>query len=63
MFKNSIGRILYDCNISGKFSKVRKIDEKAYKNQLKVAVVRMNEEKKPQVHYCLVNFSRNEEMV
>ena len=40
VYKNVIGKMLYDANISGKFSKVRKIPEKAYKNQLKIAVIK-----------------------
>lgn len=39
IFKNSIGKTLYDASISGKFSKFRKVPEKDYKNQLKIAVV------------------------
>jgi len=48
VFKNNIGKILYDANISGKFSKHRKIEEKAYKNQLKLAVCKLNAESKKQ---------------
>ena len=39
VFRNVIGKTLYDANISGKHSKFKKIPEKAYKNQLKIAVV------------------------
>ena len=46
IFKNSLGKILYDSSISKVYSKMRKIEEKAYKNQLKVAVVVTNPETK-----------------
>ena len=61
--KNTIGKILYDSNISGAFSKSRKVAEKSHKNQLKVALVKLGTEgSKPQVQYCLINFSRKEDM-
>ena len=31
-FKNGIGKTLFEANISGAFSKMRKMEEKAYKN-------------------------------
>ena len=38
------------------------VQEKAYKNQVKIAVCRLNQEtKKQQVHYCLVNFNRQDD--
>ena len=46
IFKNSLGKILYDSSISKVYSKMRKIEEKAYKNQLKVALVVTNPETK-----------------
>lgn len=42
VFKNAIGKILYDSNITGAFSKMRKIIEKSYKNQIKIAVAKLN---------------------
>jgi len=62
IFKNAIGKILYNANLSAKFSKQRKIEEKAYKNQLKIAVVLMEKGEKPAVQYCLINFNRNDDM-
>lgn len=62
VFKNAIGKILYDAHLSAKMSKQRKVEEKAYKNQLKVAVVKKEQDKKPTVCYCLINFSRNEDL-
>jgi len=46
IFKNSLGKILYDGSISKTFSKMRKIEEKSYKNQLKIAIVATNPETK-----------------
>lgn len=62
VFKNNIGKILYDSNLSGTYSKLRKIEEKAYKNQLKMAVCKLGENKKVTVHYCLANFNRNDDL-
>jgi hypothetical protein len=36
--------------------------EKAFKNQLKIAICKINKEKKAAIHYCLINFSRNEDL-
>lgn len=59
VFRNAIGKTLFEANISGKFSKIRKVPEKAGKNQVKVAIVKINAETKaPCVKYCLINFSR-----
>ena len=65
IFKNTIGKILFDGTISAKFSKSKKVEEKAYKNQFKVAVVQkgQGEDKKNQVLHCLVNFSRSDDLV
>lgn len=38
IFKNNIGKILFDSNISGAASKLKKIEEKSFKNQLKIAI-------------------------
>lgn len=63
IFKNNIGKTLYDSNISGTFSKLRKIEEKAFKNQLKIAVCQINKAtNKNTVYYCLVNFNRNDDL-
>lgn len=63
VFRNSIGKTLYEANISGKFSKVRKVDEKAAKNQVKIALVKMNQEtKQPRVEYCKVNLQRTTDL-
>ena len=63
IFKNSIGKILYDGSISGKLSKFKKVEEKSSKNQYKIAVVYQDKEtKKNQVQYCCINFNRNDDL-
>lgn len=69
VYKNVIGKTLYDANISGKFSKSRKIPEKAYKNQLKIAVVKTVEvdeegakKRTNQLQYCQINFKRSDDL-
>jgi hypothetical protein len=42
VFRNMIGKTLYEGNISGKMSKIRKVEEKTQKNQAKILMVRMN---------------------
>lgn len=44
VFKNQIGKTLYEGDISGKFSKHRVVQEKATKNQIKVLVIQFNKE-------------------
>ena len=68
VFKNVIGKTLYDGNISGT-SRIRKVPEKAYKNQLKIAVVskvekKENEEKKMvnEAQFCQINFKRSDDL-
>ena len=63
VFRNSIGKTLYEANLSGNFSKGRKVPEKAEKNQMKIAVVKINPQtKKPEVNYAFINFQRNEDI-
>ena len=63
IFKNNIGKILYESNISGAASKHKRVEAKAYKNQLKIAVCRQNAEtKKMQVQHCLINFLRSDDL-
>ena len=38
LFKNPIGKILYDSYITKTGSKMKEIAEKAFKNQIKIAV-------------------------
>ena len=55
--------MLYESSISGTFSKVRIIEEKSYKNQLKIAVVHHNDEtKKNRVEFCTINFNKQFDM-
>ena len=46
VFRNLIGKTLYTGTISGQFSKKRRIEEKAMKLQLKIAVMTKNPESK-----------------
>jgi hypothetical protein len=63
VFKNSIGKILYDGSLSGKMSKSKKVAEKANKNQYKVALMSTNPaDKKLSLQYCLINFLRNDDL-
>lgn len=63
VFRNSIGKTLYEANVTGKFSKLKKVTEKSTKNQVKIALVKINPETKaPRVEYCLINFQRSSDM-
>lgn len=63
VFKNHIGKTLYEGDISGKFSKHRVVQEKATKNQIKVLVIQFNKEsKKPETRHVLINFQRESDM-
>jgi hypothetical protein len=63
VFRNSIGKTLYEANISGKFSKLRKVPEKAQKNQVKIAVIKLDySTKAPTRHFVYINFQRNEDL-
>lgn len=62
IFKNNIGRTLYDGAIT-KQSKMRRVPEKVHKNQLKVAVLHVSEDtKKPAFAYCKINFQRVDDL-
>lgn len=63
VFKNAIGKILYKSSITASGSKVRKIVEKSFKNQLKVAVAFQDVETNAwKNQFCLLNFHRNDDM-
>lgn len=42
IFRNSIGKTLYEASIVGKHSKIRKVPEKAQKNQVKVLLIKFD---------------------
>lgn len=63
VFKNPIGKILYDGSIQAAISKCKKIEEKSYKNQFRIGVVYQDPQtKKITPQYCLINFNRNEDL-
>lgn len=63
VFRNLIGKTLYHGSVSSQFSKMRRIEEKAMKLQLKVALVsRDNETKKLKVDHCVISFSRSDDL-
>lgn len=62
IFQNNIGKNLYDANISA-VCKFRRVTEKVQKNQLKIAAVKINSEtKKLEMQYCLINFTREDDI-
>jgi hypothetical protein len=63
VFRNLIGKNLYNGTISHKFSKKRRIEEKAMKLQLKVALVTTDvQTKKASVDYLVITFSRSDDL-
>lgn len=57
VFRNLIGKSLYQGTISAQLSKKRKIEEKAMKLQLKLALVTIDSmTKKMKVDYLVVSF-------
>jgi hypothetical protein len=61
VFKNTIGRILYDASITA-MSKHKPVVEKNHKNQLKISVIKTNDDKTKENQFCLINFRRDTEM-
>jgi hypothetical protein len=62
IFQNNIGKNLYEANISA-ICKYRRVTEKTQKNQLKIAAIKTNpENKKLEMQYCLINFSREDDI-
>ena len=77
IFRNQIGKLLYDGQIDAKQSKAREVPEKAFKNQLKIAVINKKDvsdylsssfdnrfvlQSKLALHFCKINFSRKDDM-
>ena len=63
VFRNQIGKTLYQGTISSQYSKKRRIEEKTYKQQLKLALVSKDvANKKLLVNHCLINFSRSDDL-
>ena len=62
IFQNNIGKNLYEANISA-ICKFRRVTEKVQKNQLKIAAIKVNTEtKKLEMQYCLINFTREDDI-
>lgn len=62
-FKNFIGKVLFVGFITGKFSKVRVVEEKTAKYQLKIQVIKHDADpEKRQLSHCFINFIRRTEM-
>lgn len=63
VFRNLIGKNLYQGTISAKYSKKRRIEEKAMKQQLKLALVTKDAiTKKVKVDYLVVSFTRSDDL-
>ncbi len=63
VFRNLIGKNLYQGTIHHQLSKKRRIEEKAMKLQLKVALVTVDAAtKKPKVDYLVISFSRSDDL-
>lgn len=63
VFRNLIGKTLYQGTIHAKFSKMRRIEEKAMKLQLKIALVFIDPStKKSKVDHLVISFSRSDDL-
>ena len=63
VFRNLIGKTLYQGTISSKFSKKRRIEEKAMKQQLKLALVTKDAiTNKPKIEYLIASFTRSDDL-
>lgn len=63
VFRNLIGKNLYQGTINHKFSKKRRIEEKAMKLQLKLALVTIDAAtKKSIVDHLVISFSRSDDL-
>lgn len=63
VFRNLIGKTLYQATISSQYSKMRRIEEKAMKHQLKIAVVtKIPQTQKPKIDFCVSSFSRSDDL-
>lgn len=61
VFRNLIGKTLYTGTVSPQFSKKRRIEEKAIKLQLKLALV-SKDGNKIKVDYCVISFARSDDL-
>ena len=67
VFRNSIGKTLYQGSINGRVSRARKMTEKPYKQQLKVALIQSCKTQhgatEIKVHHCIISFGRGEDLI
>mmetsp|Transcript_22932 Transcript_22932/g.35335 ORF Transcript_22932/g.35335 Transcript_22932/m.35335 type:complete len:80 (+) Transcript_22932:1053-1292(+) len=64
VFRNTIGKTLFTGNVSGAGSKIKVVENKTHKNQIKVLVFVTDEAtKKMAVNHCTINFGRKEDMM
>ena len=63
VFRSPFGQTLYSGTVSAKHSKYRKIEEKTYKLQFKIALMnKVPKEQRFQIDHCVVSFSRNDDL-
>lgn len=63
VFRNLVGKTLFQGTISAKLSKKRRVEEKAMKQQLKLALVSMDAAtKKMKVDFLVVSFTRSDDL-
>lgn len=63
VFRNQIGKTLYSGLLSALKSKKRRIEEKTYKLQLKIALVSKDPKTGKVIdNHCLINFSRSDDL-
>ena len=63
VFRSLIGKTLYQASLHPTLSKKRRVEEKAMKLQLKLALLKKDPQtKKLTVDHCVVSFSRSEEL-
>ena len=63
VFRNQIGKTLYQGTISVKHSKKRRIEEKTYKQQLKVALMSKDPTTNQfKANHCVISFQRSDDL-
>lgn len=63
VFRNGIGKALFEGDINWKCSKIKVVPEKSAKNQIKVLTTQLNkQDKKLESRHCLINFQRQLEL-
>ena len=63
VFRNNIGKNLFQGSLSTQYTKKRRIEEKAHKQQLKLAlVIKDPVTKKIKVEHCVASFARSSDL-